>query len=610
MTKIITLLLMAISLFAETKFLMPDEAFMPSAKVVNGNTVEATMKLGDKIYIYQEQFGFSIKGDSSLQIEKTDIANAAVDHDGEMVYLEDIQAVISFSKTTDAADKETITLVMKYQGCSEAGLCYEPSTKEFALEIDTASLSASANETAPIDLFKTDEKTVEEVADVSGGDAFGTSETDEIVEALKGGSVWSILAIFFGIGVVLSLTPCIFPMIPILSSIIVSQGENISAKRGFTLSLVYVIAMAVAYSIAGVLAGIFGENLQVLLQNQWAIGGFALVFIALALSMFGFYEIGLPSSWQSKLSSASDSASAKGGFVGVAVMGFLSALIVGPCVAPGLAGALIYIGQTGNALLGGAALFVMSIGMGLPLLFIGAGAGKFMPRPGGWMDTLTHVFGAVMLAIAIWMLGRIIPDTATMLLWAIFFMFSAVYMGALEPLEAGKRGWHALVKAIGVLFIVYGALLFTGALSGSTSMFTPLDQFTNKGATVVQGTASTQKSVNEWNIIHSNAELDAILEANKDKTVMLDFSAEWCSSCKEMEHITFADAGVKAKMSEFILVQADVTANSDDERALTKRFGLFGPPGILFFKNGEEVKNARIIGYQPPEKFLAHLNKL
>ena len=610
MNKIITLLLMAISLFAESKFLMPDEAFMPSAKVVNGNTVEATMKLGDKIYIYQEQFGFSIKGDSSLHIENTDIAKAAVDHDGEMVYLEDVTSVISFSKTADAAAKEMITLVMKYQGCSEAGLCYEPSTKEFILEIDTATLSVSSGETSIADTLKKDEKIIEEGADLSSDDAFGTSETDEIVEALKGGSVWSILAIFFGIGVVLSLTPCIFPMIPILSSIIVSQGEDISAKRGFMLSLVYVVAMAVAYSIAGVLAGIFGENLQVLLQNQWAIGGFALVFIALALSMFGFYEIGLPASWQSKLSSASDSASSKGGFIGVAVMGFLSALIVGPCVAPGLAGALIYIGQTGNALLGGVALFVMSMGMGLPLLLIGAGAGKFMPRPGGWMDTLTHVFGAVMLAIAIWMLGRILPDTATMLLWAIFFMFSAVYMGALEPLEAGKRGWHALVKAIGVLFLVYGALLFTGALSGSTSMFTPLDQFTNKSTTVVQGAAATQSSSSNWNIIHSNAELDAILAANKDKTVMLDFSAEWCSSCKEMEHITFADAGVKAKMSEFVLVQADVTANSDDERALTKRFGLFGPPGILFFKDGKEVKNARVIGYQPPEKFLAHLNKL
>ena len=607
MNKIFTLLLITISLFAGTKFLMPDEAFMPSAKVINGSSVEATMKLGDKIYIYQQQFGFSIKGDSLLQLSNTEIANSAVDHDGEMVYLEDVVSVLHFSKSAEAAEKETITLVMKYQGCSEEGLCYEPSTKEFTLEIETESLVLDSS--APLTALPNNTAS-EKSSQVSEDDAFGTSETDEIVEALKGGSVWSILAIFFGIGVVLSLTPCIFPMIPILSSIIVSQGEHISAKRGFMLSLVYVIAMAVAYSIAGVLAGIFGENLQVLLQNEWAIGGFALVFVALALSMFGFYEIGLPSSWQSKLSSASDSASTKGGFVGVAVMGFLSALIVGPCVAPGLAGALIYIGQTGNALLGGAALFVMSIGMGLPLLFIGAGAGKFMPRPGGWMDTLTHVFGAVMLAIAIWMLSRIIPDTATMILWAIFFMFSAVYMGALEPLEAGKRGWHALVKAIGVLFIVYGALLFTGALSGSTSMFTPLDQFTNKSTTVVQGEATTASSSTNWTVIHSSAELDAILAANKDKTVMLDFSAEWCSSCKEMEHITFADAGVKAKMSELVLVQADVTANSEDERALTKRFGLFGPPGILFFTDSQEIKNARIIGYQPPEKFLAHLKRL
>lgn len=607
MKYIITLLLLTFSLFAGNKFLMPDEAFMPSAKLLNGVQVEATMKLGDKIYVYQEQFGFSIKGDSPLKISATDINIPAVDHHEEMVYLEDIQSVISFSKSASAADKETITLVMKYQGCSEDGLCYEPSTKEFTFEIETASLVESKAK-ALTELDKEIKLVENGAADTS--DEFGVSETDEIVDALKGGSIWSILAIFFGIGVVLSLTPCIFPMIPILSSIIVSQGEDISAKRGFMLSLVYVISMAFAYSIAGVLAGIFGENLQVLLQNEWAIGGFALVFIALALSMFGFYEIGLPASWQSKLSSASDSASSKGGFIGVAVMGFLSALIVGPCVAPGLAGALIYIGQTGNALLGGAALFIMSIGMGLPLLLIGAGAGKFMPRPGGWMDTLTHVFGAVMLAIAIWMLSRIIPDTATMILWAIFFMFSAVYMGALEPLEAGKRGWHALVKAIGVLFMIYGALLFSGALSGSTSMFTPLDQFTNKSTTVVQGTATAQSSGMDWNIIHSSAELDAILAANKDKTVLLDFSAEWCSSCKEMEHITFADAGVNAKMSGFVLVQADVTANSQDERALTKRFGLFGPPGILFFKDSKEIKNARIIGYQPPGKFLAHLKKL
>jgi thiol:disulfide interchange protein DsbD len=604
----LALLLMAITLFAESKFLMPDEAFMPSAKTVNDNSVDATLKLGDKIYIYKDLFGFEIKGSSSLQIKSVNIANEAVAHDGEMVYTGDVRAVIEFTKNPAAKEQEPITLVMKYQGCSEEGLCYEPSTKAFEFTIDTAALAGSeSGEKAAEALVEGTALTAEKTPEES---AFGETDTDKIVDALKGGSIWSILGIFFGIGVVLSLTPCIFPMIPILSSIIVSQGEGISAKRGFLLSLVYVLAMAVAYSLAGVLAGVFGENLQVLLQNEWAIIGFALVFVALACSMFGFYEIGLPSSWQSKLSSVSDSASNKGGFIGVAVMGFLSALIVGPCVAPGLAGALIYIGQTGNALLGGAALFVMSIGMGLPLLLIGVGAGKFMPRPGGWMDTLTKVFGAVMLAIAIWMLSRIVPDSVNMVLWALFFMISGVYLGAFEALGAAKRSWNALFKALGIVFIIYGALLFVGALSGSNSLLTPLDQFAKGNATVAEGKVPVENREVRFQVIHSSEELDMILEANKGKTVMLDFSAEWCSSCKEMEHFTFADEKVKEKMQSFVLVQADVTANSEQERALTKRFGLYGPPGILFFKEGKEIKNARIIGYQPPEKFLAHLNKL
>ena len=604
MNKIVALLFMVTALFAETRFLMPDEAFIPSAETVNGSRVDATLKLGDQIYIYKDQFGFEIKGESPIRIKTVDVSNEAVDHEGESVYLEDVKAAIDFTKGPDAKEQESIVLVMKYQGCSEAGLCYEPSTKEFALTIDTAALESEENAKEAVEPFpEVSSIATEERAE---DDSFGTSETDAIVDALKGGSLWSILVVFFGIGVVLSLTPCIFPMIPILSSIIVSQGEGISAKRGFLLSLIYVLAMAVAYSLAGVLAGIFGENLQVLLQNEWAIGAFALIFVALAFSMFGFYEIGLPSSWQSKLSSASDSASNKGGFVGVAVMGFLSALIVGPCVAPGLAGALIYIGQTGDALLGATALFVMSIGMGLPLLLIGVGAGKFMPRPGGWMDTLTKVFGAVMIAIAIWMLSRIVPESVNMLLWALFFMISGTYMGAFEPLEAAKRSWNALFKALGIVSMVYGVLLFVGMLSGSSSLLTPLDQFAKADSAVV----IVEEKGEAFQVIHSSAELDAILDANRDKTVMLDFSAEWCSSCKEMEHITFSDAAVKAKMHEFVLVQADVTANSKEEKALTKRFGLYGPPGILFFKNGEEVKNARIIGYQPPEKFLAHLNRL
>ncbi|MCJ7765149.1 MAG: protein-disulfide reductase DsbD, partial [Thiovulaceae bacterium] len=590
MKKIVVLLLMVTALFAQAKFLMPDKAFIPSAETVNGGKVKATLKLGEQIYIYKDKFGFAIKGESPLCIKSVTIANPAVDHEGELVFKGDVQAAITFSKTAAVKAQEPIILIMKYQGCSEAGLCYEPSTKEFELKIDTAALESEAGAApvaapvavaapapvaAPVAAAQTAEKGQKE-------SAFGISDTDKIVDALKGGSVWSILGIFFGIGVVLSLTPCIFPMIPILSSIIVSQGEDISAKRGFLLSLVYVLAMAVAYSLAGVLAGVFGENLQVLLQNEWAIIVFALVFVALAFSMFGFYEIGLPASWQSKLSSVSDDASNKGGFVGVAVMGFLSALIVGPCVAPGLAGALIYIGQTGNAFLGGAALFVMSIGMGLPLLLIGVGAGRFMPRPGGWMDTLTKVFGVVMLAIAIWMLSRIVSDSINMVLWALFFMTSAVYMGAFESLEVSKRGWNALFKAFGIIFLIYGVLLFIGVLSGSSSLITPLDQFGKANITTVQSVSSADKSTNEFKVIHSSEELDAILEANKDRVVMLDFSAEWCTSCTEMEHITFSDQKVKAKMQSFVLVQADVTANSEEERALTKRFGLFGPPGILF----------------------------
>jgi len=606
MKKILTLLLLATALCAESRFLMPDEAFKPSA-TVKESSVETTLALGEKIYVYKEQFGFDIKGESPLSIRAVDTVNKAVDHDGDLVYMNDIKSTITFTKTSAAKAQETVTLVMKYQGCSEAGLCYEPSTKAFEVTVDTAGIPSSEADTAVEELF-VEEKPLS--VEISEAEAFETSETDKIVDALKEGSFWSVLAIFFGIGVVLSLTPCIFPMIPILSSIIVSQGEDLSAKKGFLLSLVYVLSMAVAYSLAGVLAGIFGENLQVVLQNEWAIGGFALIFVALAFSMFGFYEIGLPSSWQSKLSSVSDDASNKGGFVGVAVMGFLSALIVGPCVAPGLAGALIYIGQTGDAILGGIALFVMSIGMGLPLLLIGVGAGKFMPKPGGWMDTLTKVFGAVMIAIAVWMLSRIVPESITMLLWSLFFMVSAIYLGAFEPLEADKRGWNALAKAIGLIFMIYGLLLFIGTMSGSTSMSAPLDQFVKAQTAAVTGTATNGVQEKSFKVIHSSEELDAILDANRDKTVMLDFSAAWCSSCKEMEHITFADAGVKAKMQEFVLVQADVTANSDEERALTKRFGLFGPPGILFFKEGKEVKGARIIGYQPPEKFLTHLNKL
>ena len=596
------LLIAAVSASAfQSSFLKPDEAFKPKATLTDGRHVRVDIALGEGIYVYEDSIKVKV-----LEPKQDVSASFTVDrkvetHDGDKVYTDDVPVDIAFASTHEG--KLPVKIQVDYQGCSSKGLCYEPQSKTYEFTLDfskPAAQNASGTEKWKLPAAKTAAK-----PQPTG------SETDLIVDTLKGGSLWAVLALFFGFGLALSLTPCIFPMIPILSSIIVSQGENITMRRGFTLSLVYVLSMAVAYTFAGIAAGLFGENIQVLLQNPWVIAGFALVFVALAFSMFGFYEIGLPASLQTKLSRASDEAGKKGGFAGVAVMGFLSALIVGPCVAPGLAAALIYIGQTGNAALGGAALFVMSLGMGVPLILIGIGAGRFMPKPGGWMTTVTEVFGAVMMGIAIWMVSRILPDWMTLLLWAIFFIVSAVYLGAFEPLKDGiRRSWQSFVKAIGIVFALYGVLLFVGALSGGTSLMHPLKGFEVKVCNPSGMPASRTEGLS-FNVIHSEAELDRILDANRGKKVMLDFSAQWCSACKEYEENTFSDPAVVAALKDFVLVQADVTKNTPEEKALTKKFGLFGPPGIVFFdENGRPMASKTLVGYKPPQAFLEHLRSL
>ncbi len=599
MKKLFLLLLLAFSAFGysfQSSFLKPDEAFKPRAQLKENGHIAVDVVLGKGIYVYEDSIKAKVLDPDTVEVAKVEVDQKVEEHDGDKVYMKDVPIDIALSSKQKGT--VPVRVQVEYQGCSDKGLCYEPQTKTYDFKVDF-----SGTDTPP--------KQVKEAAAAAAPEAAAqgaskASETDIIVDTLKGGSLWAILALFFGFGLALSLTPCIFPMIPILSSIIVSQGENITARRGFMLSLVYVLAMAVAYSVAGVLAGIFGENLQVALQNPWIIGAFALIFVALAFSMFGFYEIGLPASLQTKLSRASDEAGQKGGFAGVAVMGFLSALIVGPCVAPGLAAALIYIGQTGNAALGGAALFVMSIGMGVPLMLIGIGAGRFMPKPGGWMNTVTKVFGAVMMGIAIWMIARVVPEAVTMLLWAIFFIVSAVYMGALERLPEGTRGWNAFFKAVGIVFLLYGSILLVGALSGGKSMTEPLAGLRGGAAA-----AAVPAQTLDFRVIHSRAQLDAVLNASKGKKVMVDFSAQWCSACKEYEEITFSDPRVIAALKDFVLVQADVTANSPEEKALSKAYGIFGPPGILFFdENGRWLQSKTLIGYKPPEAFLAHLKSL
>lgn len=581
-------------IFAEPKFLMPEEAFKVSAHMKKRCTASATIELGKDIYLYQSKITAKVLEKNSGIVVDRLVLPDATDHDGEKVYTTSPTFDIPLVKTKEMNEIVPITLVIGYQGCSEQGLCYEPMETKFTFDIETSKLP----------LKKTNKTPLKNTVSAGGKSPITVSETDRITQTFIEGNVPLILLTFFTFGLLLSLTPCIFPMIPILSSIIVAQGKEMNAKRGFTLSLVYVLSMSIAYTIAGVLAGLFGGNIQIAMQNPWVISTFALLFVGLAISMFGFFKIGLPSSWQTRLTKSSEEAGSKGGYLGVAIMGFLSALIVGPCVAPPLAGALVYIGQSGDALLGGAALFVLSIGMGIPLILIGTGAGKYMPRPGGWMDTVSHVFGVVMLAIAIWMLSRIIDPSIAMILWAALLIIVSVYLGALEPVHG--KGIKPFYKGIGIIFLVYGLMLFYGGVKGEENFLAPLGN-----NAVATATNAPTASALEFKTIHSSEELDAILAQNKGKKVMLDFYADWCSSCKELDEITFKDPAVIQSLNNYVLVRVDVTADSDSEKALTKRFNLFGPPAMIFFdESGKSIQGADLVGYKDPQSFITHIKTL
>lgn len=576
----------------QPEFLDPDKAFIVSADAVSENVINVQWQIAEGYYLYQDKFHFSFKGDG-IAITDVKLPEGKLKNDPDFgsvwVNYHDVDAQITVQRKDAAAS--TVDLLVKYQGCKEDVLCYPPVSK-----------------TLPINLI-----TRVDVEDSTGTDWSGAlvsepielSGQDAITEHLSDDSVLKNIFIFFGFGLLLALTPCVFPMIPILSGIIVGQGSSITTLRSFYMSLTYVIAMALTYAVLGVIAGSFELNLQAASQNIWVITAFSAVFVFLAFSMFGFYELQLPSSWHSKHSHMSGKLG--GTLPGVAVMGVLSAIIVGPCIAPPLAGALLYISQTGDAVLGGMVLFAMGLGMGVPLLVIGTSEGKLLPKSGAWMESIKHVFGVLLLGVAVWFMERVLPGSLALALWALLFIVTAIYMGALDRSERQSK-WQGLWRGLGLAMLVYGIILMIGAASGGSNMFRPLEGLLSKDQA-----GNIRSNTLSFKTIKGVDGLQSVLDqaASENKFVMLDFYADWCITCKEMEHEAFSDSRVHQKLSNVVLLQADVTGNDELDKALLKKFNLYGPPAILFFnKQGIEEKSYRLVGFMNTEDFLKHVDKV
>lgn len=577
-----------------------EEAFQFYTQVREPGVFELNWTIRDDYYLYRDHLKVEVSDGVELVELWRQPGKPKQDQLFGLVDIWQQQAVAALLVGAEGEGVGEAGLTVTYQGCWEGGICYPPVTETIPL----ASLPLAAGLSWPEGM----PPEVATVSDAAGSSDF-VSEHGRFTQLLSGSSLPLILGAFFVAGLALSLTPCVFPMIPILSSIIAGQQGRVSTRRALGLSSVYVLAMALTYTLAGVLAGLFGANLQASFQNPWIISAFTLVFVLLALSMFGFYELQLPSGVQNRLNQISRSQ--KGGqLTGVAVMGFLSALIVGPCMAAPLAGALIYIGQTGNPLLGGAALFSMSLGMGVPLLLVGTSAGKLLPHAGGWMKAIKAGFGVLLLLLAVWMLDRIVPVQVTMALTAVILLVTAVYLSALDRLPSPVSGWQRFWKGLGLVLLVYGVALLLGVFSGGRSLVYPL-QGMGLGAGTV-GAASGSTLVFDQTVTSLDALEPLLAEAKAaQQPVMLDFYADWCVTCAEMEFVTFADAEVQESLSGFMKIKVDVTRNDSDSRALNQRYQVFGPPALVFFdQQGEERRDLAVHGVIAPQPLLTQIGRL
>jgi len=604
---------------AEEDFLEPEQAFRFSAKMADDKTVAVTYKIADGYYMYRERFRFEAEGAA---------LGAPVFPKGKVKYDETFQKDVevyykSVTVKIPVEAKAGFLLRSTGQGCADKGLCYAPMDSEARLTPggvlgalrDTLGASAAAgsasaapekasaaptsapgaaSEAGTASAVPPAAPSAAPLRTATAGPAPASGAPDDdmgrIESSLKSGKLIAIVPLFMLLGLGLSFTPCVLPMVPILSFIIVGEGAEVRRRRGFVLSATYALGMAIVYTALGVAAGLVGEGLAAALQNPWVLGAFAILMVVLALSMFDVYTLQMPAAIQSKLTSVSEN-QARGKLAGVFAMGAISALIVGPCVAAPLAGALVYISQTRDVVVGGSALFAMAMGMSVPLLLVGVSAGSLLPRAGMWMAQVKQFFGVLMLGMALWMVSPVLPPALQMIGWTALFLGYGSYL-----LWNKTAGWVA--KTAGLAFAVLGAVQLVGVSTGGRDALAPLAHL-NAGAPAHV----------EFRRIKTTADLDAVLANTGGKPVLLDFYADWCVSCKEMEKLTFTDPRVQKQFSGMVLLQADVTANDADDKAMLKRFRLFGPPGIILFdKSGREIEGGRVIGYQNADKFLRSLS--
>ncbi len=573
---------------SESDFLPPDQAFVFSASSPSADRVVLRWDIADDYYLYRDKVKIQSLS-PAVQLGTPRMPGGETRHDeyfGEqVVYHSDMQADLPVAV---AAGTREVPLEVTYQGCADAGLCYPPIHKRITVQL--AAIGAASAATA------------------SGAPATGAfrSEQDTLADVILGGSLLKAIVKFFGAGLLLALTPCVWPMVPILSGIIVGAGAGkpVSRGRAFTLSLAYVLGMAITYTIAGAAFAAAGQQAQAFFQKPWIIVGFAALFVWLALGMFGLFTLQMPAAIQSRVSSLSNQQK-QGTLVGTAVMGALSSLIVTACVAPPLIAALAVISQSGDVLRGGAALFALSLGMGAPLLLVGASAGQFLPKAGAWMDAVKNAFGVLMLGVAIWILGRVLPGPVTLGLWAALAFVSGYCLLTLGDRDL-RKGTTAVRRGFGALAVVYGVILLVGALSGRADPLQPLAGLRARGTVA---SARPEAGI-AFKRIKSTADLEREVAAAQaaGRPVMLDFYADWCVSCKEMEKLTFTDAAVRAELARAVLLQADVTANDAEDQALLQRFGILGPPTIVFFgANGQERPDYRVVGFKSANEFRAHV---